>query len=1778
MTNSTKLLLSLFFLALNHSIQAQLNVISAGGTSFTPEELITNVFLGEGVTVTNITYAGNPTQVGYFNGAVADIGLDRGIVMTTGQAADAAGPQSDLPSSMAGTSNTDPDLVTIGQVIQPGADVNDVAVYEITFIPVADTLRFRYVFASEEYPEYVCTQFNDVFGFFISGPGISGAYSNSSENIALIPDPSDPTGLTFTTDPVSISNVNNGNPNNTGCTPSYPMYYNDNEGSLNLAYDGYTHVFTAQAIVQPCETYHIKLAIADLGDDILDTGVFLEAKSFGTGSVVTNLQTVSVDGTIVEGCSGAVVNFDIPNILPADLTLNYNILGNATHPSDFGILKDGNTFVPGSPLIIPAGDTMVSLDINALEDGLVENGEYIGISVQKDICTVDTLIIPIKDNVLVNPNLRPDTSICSGGQGATIQLNGDLGLPEPVAPTFTYTGNDVISNDLPAVNAPVNVFGVQPPTLADGVIRSVCVKLKHKFDADLDMFLFSPNNTPLLLSSDNGNNSRNVEVCFTPTGNPNISTLLDTLKALFPPNGVVDFGNINNLYFKGTYMPEGDFSDFWTGGANSPTNGQWRLMVFDDQGSSFGDGATGNLEEWSITFEPLFRLNYQWNNTTDLSCLDCPDPTLTIPTQTSTYTLTVSDTYGCSVTDSITVFVQDSLDAPQIDCELVGKDFITFSWASVPGAATYEISIDNGPWQNVGDTLSLTQNGLLVNQTVHIQVRAVGSCPAKIGTHECTTLDCIKPDFATIITPVNCNGSADGAIAIQVTSGVYPPYTYTHGSNTNTTGDFTNLLGGTQQIIITDSIGCTYPFDTIIPEPAPLVSQGLETQMVNCFGDQTGAGAIDVAGGVAPYIFSVNGGTDSIFAQASAGTYPYTVTDANGCQSVGAVVISENPEITFQTQLSDPSCFDSQDGEITIFNLTGGVTGYNFAWDDDQNQVTQTAGLLQAGTYAVTVTDLVGCTASASNLTLVAPTEITATFQKVDAVCGGAPGSATIFPTGGSGTYTYNWSDIGAGTDIRNGLAAGAYTVTISDQNNCSSTLSINIDAPSDMVLNMTETDVDCNGSFTGQTSVNVTGGSPPYLYQWNDAMMQTNKTAINLPAGLFRVVVTDNQQCVQSDSIHVAEPTELKVDTTIQPVSCFGASTGSIHTTVTGGTPPYSYEYTLPDNTTVQASNLDDIPAGTYQLTVTDDHNCQVQLSIIITEPAAVALSFANSDTICYGAQNGFAQVNVTGGTAPYTYQWNTSDTTQKITNLAANDYQVTVTDMAGCQYSSQTTILEHDEIIAHLSQAPALCHDEANGAAAIQEILVNGATRPLANYQFSWNTSPQQNTFDAYQLTGGQTYEVTITDQLTTCTTTQSIEIGNPDALTGKILQVTGVTCKGRLDGQAEITGVGGTPSYQYQWDASANNQTTAVAQNLGKGRYSANITDANGCMVSIEVEIDEPDAIQLSFEVDDVKCSGEATGSIQSHVNGGEQPYNYDWSVGMTTPDLIDITAGNYTLTVTDSRGCTEVQATDVTEPGAPLIGTLATQDITCHGGRNGSIFITPDGGTSPYQYSLNGESLNSNSNKLGLSAGDYQVLIQDARGCTTILPTTTLTEPEAIEVDLGPNLLIQYGDTLPMNPSINNAVGDLTYQWSTGSQESLSCFDCPAPYAYPKFQEYIYLTVIDENGCTADAQLLVNVQKFTKIFVPTGFSPNGDGQNEILYVLGEDDVVIESFGIFDRWGEQVFLVEDADINDITKGWDGTYRGQLLPTGQYAWQLKAKMPDGRTEILQGFSTLLR
>lgn len=286
------MLLLFCFSGISYPVLSQLTV----SNTMTPQQLVQNVLLGPGVSVSNVTFTGAPNAIGEFNGTASNVGLPSGVLITTGDIIYAPGPN---VTDAGGTDNLFAGDATMD--ILAGQLTYDASILEFDFVPLTDTVTFRYVFGSEEYPEFVNQGFNDVFGFFLSGPGINGPYPGNAINIALIPS---------TTVPVAIDNVNDGYSG--FCTSPLPgpcmycAYYVNNCGGVTVEYDGFTTAITATAIVQHCNTYHIRLAIADAGDGIYDSGVFLEAGSFSANNpLVANASIVGPN----TGCAPLTINF-----------------------------------------------------------------------------------------------------------------------------------------------------------------------------------------------------------------------------------------------------------------------------------------------------------------------------------------------------------------------------------------------------------------------------------------------------------------------------------------------------------------------------------------------------------------------------------------------------------------------------------------------------------------------------------------------------------------------------------------------------------------------------------------------------------------------------------------------------------------------------------------------------------------------------------------------------------------------------------------------------------------------------------------------------------------------------------------------------------------------------------------------------------------------------------------------------------------------------------------------------------------------------------------------------------------------------------------------------------------------------------------------------------------------------------------------------------------------------------------------------------------------------
>lgn len=1797
-------------------LEAAAQILQATGANtppFTPQNLIENIFLGQGVDVSNITFQGDPSAVGYFTGGQGPVGIERGIVLTTGQVVstntvfgcEADGV--DFASSSNAGGGIEPDLDNLVSTM-----LNDVAVYTITFTPTSDTLRFKYCFASEEYPEYACSNFNDVFGFFIQGPNYP-----VPTNIALIPG---------TSLPVTINNIHPLNLSSAGpCPPTNEQFYNNNLNSTQQpTYDGFTDVFTAEAVVVPCQQYTIKLAIADAGDAFFDSAVFLEAKSFGTGSIRATVSTPSADGTLTEGCSNGSVTFSLPIPTDTDLPLDYNIWGSATNGVDY-------TFI-ASNQPIPAGSDQLQLIIQPLEDNVVEGTEFIAIDVQRDPCTRDTVYLYIRENALVAPALQADTTICLG---ELVQLDGTLPIPVPPPYVFSNPQDIVITPTNTAVFSAINVFGVQPTTLDSGVIRSVCININHNWVDDLDVFLISPGGQFIELTTDNGANGDNyVQTCFTPT-------------ATTPINFPGPFAPASAAPFTGDFKPEGIWSDLWGG----PVNGQWRLQIVDDQ-----NGFVGTLTEWSITFEPSYKINYSWTPNNTVSCPSCPITSVT-PTQTTNYTVIATDSYGCQVYDSVTVLVQPTLSGTQVECGPSTVNSITFVWDLIPGSQGYEININGTGWISPQTDTSHTVNGLNPNTVLTAEVRGINSistCPAIISTATCS--NCAAPVLSAIATSVSCFGSQDGTATIS-TDNQNPPYNFRVGATSNSDGLFNNLAAGAYICVVTDASGCTAQTNFIVGSPGVIISTLQNQSAVSCFGDadgiisisasggtgtlsylwndsqaQTSPNAVDLVAGTytvtitdlngcfttsqftitqpSPLTCSTissqvkcNGGnsgsitasatggnssyqyawstgqTNSAISGLSIGTYQLTVVDAKGCTTSTSVTLSEPPALTLSLTTDSTSCANTLDGSITASPL-GGSPPYQFSWSPSGSG-NPIVGLAQ-GTYTVTITDNNQCTNTAS-ATLSGPAPLQATLSTTSVTCfGGSDGTALANPIGGNGGYQFLWNNPGIPqtTAQASGLSAGNYTVTLTDNKSCTATASIAVNQGPPLQSSVVTQNPSCNNGTNGSATLQIIGGATPYQYLWSNG--QTGNPATALSAGSYTVTITDANQCSQTTTVLLDEPMEMNVVLSTTPALCHNTPGGSITATITGGSGSvYAALWEGPGGYTGQGLQLNALLAGTYVATITDGAGCSQTATTNVTQPTTPlsVLLPAISDTICFNGTDGTASALAQGGTSPYSYSWNNPQQTQgnQINNLSAGVYSVTIRDANNCTITGSTQIIPKGELFVFAETTTPKCHNGQDGTASVSFASYGSSQFSPDALNFQWNTSPPQFSRVATGLPPGN-YQVTATDS-DGCTALQSAIVENTPLLEGSFTSVKEQSCFGTTDAEVTVNGSGGTPPYTYFWSSNVPVQTAQTATQLSSGTYQVSITDAKQCVLVQAITLAPAPAIQMELIVSDVKCFGENTGSIQALTNGGVPPFSYQWSTAANQDHVKEIGIGNYQVTVTDSNNCTLTRSAEVNGPASPLQGFSTARAAGCFESYDGQLEISATGGTAPYRYSLDGQTWNGSPIQIGLFAGVYQPSILDANGCTSLLQEVTITQNEPVQLDLGPDITIELGEDTQFNVQVLQATPPYELQWGAEGARWLSCTDCLSPVVSGlTFQQSFSLQLKDALGCTGHDTITVFLNKPRRVYVPTGFTPNGDNNNDLLMVHGQSSAKILEFKVFDRWGELLFEAYQFSPNAPAFGWDGRFRGQEVTPENYVWTLEVEYLDGVREVLFGHSALIR
>lgn len=270
---------------------------------------------------------------------------------------------------------------------------------------------------------------------------------------------------------------------------------------------------------------------------------------------------------------------------------------------------------------------------------------------------------------------------------------------------------------------------------------------------------------------------------------------------------------------------------------------------------------------------------------------------------------------------------------------------------------------------------------------------------------------------------------------------------------------------------------------------------------------------------------------------------------------------------------------------------------------------------------------------------------------------------------------------------------------------------------------------------------------------------------------------------------------------------------------------------------------------------------------------------------------------------------------------------------------------------------------------------------------------------------------------------------------------------------------------------------------------------------------------------------------------------------------------------------------IDSVKISQPGDPLGGSAAKRDAKCFGEHNGQITISPLGGTPPYRYGLDDEDWNGSPIQIGLSAGTYVPKLIDRNGCTAELEPVVINQKDRVEVDLGPDFAIELGRDTQLLAAVFNASGAVEFAWTIRDSTWLSCMDCPDPFVeglmYP---HTFFVSVVDSAGCSAEDRITILVEKPRRIFVPTGFTPNDDGANDVLMVHGQASAKILDFKVYDRWGEMLFRATDFTVNDESAGWNGTFRDQPMDPGVYIWVLEAEYMDGSKELFKGNAMLIR
>lgn len=1111
------------------------------------------------------------------------------------------------------------------------------------------------------------------------------------------------------------------------------------------------------------------------------------------------------------------------------------------------------------------------------------------------------------------------------------------------------------------------------------------------------------------------------------------------------------------------------------------------------------------------------------------------------------YTVDATDDHGCQASAVITLTNPPALLANVAAMNTSCNGLCDGVALSVPVNAQGAVSYS---WYPSGPNSAL--NTGLCAGTYSMSIADANGCTFS------QTFQVSEPPLLTVnvsIGPASC-GASNGSITASPVGGT-PNYTFAWTSPAPppiaTTGSVVNNLpAGVYTVAVVDGNGCTntvsIPLSNSNGPIAPITSTN-----VLCNGECTGAASVGViSGGTPPYqtpawvVPAPTVSAAAIFSLCAQG-YTLQLTDALNCLTYTGITISEPPPVNIVPTVSLPLCRGVCDGTVSLLT-SGGVAPYTYTWlpSNNNNPVLTNAC---AGDYVVMVGYNSGScvTQQTVSVTPMSSISIAPPLIENNRCYGDCQGTATVnvlSSPGGGPLLSWNNGQTGP---VAAALCNGIYSVTITDTQGCSDTFSVPIISPSQLSVNPSVTQPDC-GLCNGSATVTGSGGSgTTYSFSWTNGSTLPNATG--LCAGLYQVLVSDSLNCSQSVNIIINSSNGITGENVSKSdESCALACDGSATVTAVGGTSPVTYNWlnTPVANTSTVAAGL---CADVYFVEMTDARGCERTASVEIVPAEDFTVSTFVDPPGC-NLSDGTIRLLVTGGSGNYSYNWQPGGASSgTVTGLGAGSYTVTITDQggAGC---SKTVILSLPNLNAPVfaaMQTNIACSGLCTGA-----IVLTTTQSPVPTY--SWSNGTQS---DA--VSGLCEGIITVTATASGCSSVRSFTIGSARQLFADS-DVRDVLCFGECNGQIALMATGGTLPYTFSWTPGQSNAIN-VADSLCAGTYSAEVMDANGCMISLTGTVSEAPLIVITSTVQNSTCSSVPDGDLFVDVSGGAPSYSFSWSgpssFTANTKDLTDVLAGSYTLNLIDSAGCSRDTVLTVI-PSVTLVADAGVDFSVCPGAE-----VIVDGSLSQGAFSYNWIEIPAESSVTASPSFTIASAMQTRTfvlNIAAINPACTDNDTLVVNVfeqpylDAGPSYTIPLFSTVQIggNPTTE---GVLSHTWMPALY--LSDAFAQNPVASNTIDVTYTVTMMYGDGCMVSDTMRVFL--YPEIKIHSAFTPNDDGKNDtwiIDYIEQFPDNTVE---IYNRWGERLFF-----SHGYAQPFDGTYNGSKLPVGTYYYVIILNHPS--------------